>query len=486
LLGLSFLEFFSVVLGKFAMNRSATKILGVVRRNSRAADPALPVILEFQSPSAAILNAEAPLLAREIVWIVTSLVFAMMAAMALIAVDRVISVRGVVVSQSSPMLVQPLETAIVRSIEVREGQEVKAGQLLARLDPTFSSADLAALSDQASTSEAEAARLEAEAQDKPFDYAGTDPRWALQVGIYNHRKAEFEAKVENYQNRLAEADALIRRSEADALGYQQRLGVAQNIEEARKRLEAKRFGSRLETWLATDTRAEMERSLANARQTGDGARREQAALAAERDSFVGGWRADIAQKLSEARARARNAREGLNKAKLRRELTELRSEVDAVVQSVERVSDGAVLQSGERLMTLVPMNAELEVEANIAGRDSGYVHVHDPAIIKFDTFPFSQFGVAEGSVRVVSPDSFTPQAEARNPTGSAPLPASFSEPFYRSRIAIGRVALHNVPPDFHIVPGMPVTADIKVGKHTVLQYLFGAVLPIAREGLREP
>ena len=56
-----------------------------------------------------------------------------------------------------------------------------------------------------------------------------------------------------------------------------------------------------------------------------------------------------------------------------------------------------------------------------------------------------------------------------------------TEPFYRSRIAIDRVALHNVPVGFRLIPGMPVTADIKVGKRTVLQYLLGLMLPVAKE-----
>jgi HlyD family secretion protein len=64
--------------------------------------------------------------------------------------------------------------------------------------------------------------------------------------------------------------------------------------------------------------------------------------------------------------------------------------------------------------------------------------------------------------------------------------ASSAEPFYRSRITIQQVALHNVAAGFHVIPGMPVTADIKVGKRTVLQYLLGMVLPVAREGMREP
>jgi HlyD family secretion protein len=113
------------------------------------------------------------------------------------------------------------------------------------------------------------------------------------------------------------------------------------------------------------------------------------------------------------------------------------------------------------------------------------VHANDPVIVKFDTFPFSQYGYAEGTVRVISPDSFNAQIEARNPTSEVPAPVA-GEPFYRARIAIDRVALHGVPVNFHVIPGMPVTADIKVGKRTVLQYLFGMVAPVPQEALREP
>jgi HlyD family secretion protein len=406
-------------------------------------------------------------------------------AMWLIPIDQVVTTRGVVVSQSSKILVQPLETAIVRSIDVREGQEVHTGQLLARLDPTFSDADTAALLAQVSNFEAEVARLEAEATGKIFTYSGSDPHWLIQAEIFGHRKAEFDSKADNYRNRLDEASAVIARSEADALAFRERLSMAQNVERARKKLEAMHYGSPMETWMATDNRAEMARSLSNAEQTALGARREQAALAAERDSFIRGWRGDVSQKLSDARSKASDARELLNKAKRRSQLMELRSDVDGVVQAVDRVSVGSVLQSGEHFITLVPINAPLEIEANIAGRDNGHVHANDPVIVKFDTFPFSQYGYAEGTVRVISPDSFNAQIEARNPTSEVPAPVA-GEPFYRARIAIDRVALHGVPVNFHVIPGMPVTADIKVGKRTVLQYLFGMVAPVPQEALREP
>ncbi len=87
----------------------------------------------------------------------------------------------------------------------------------------------------------------------------------------------------------------------------------------------------------------------------------------------------------------------------------------------------------------------------------------------------------------MSADSFTAQDEQRNKFGTAvPMAAGSTEPFYRSRIALDRVELHDVPNGFHLTPGMPVTADIKVGKRTMLSYLMTKVLPVAAEGMREP
>jgi HlyD family secretion protein len=176
----------------------------------------------------------------------------------------------------------------------------------------------------------------------------------------------------------------------------------------------------------------------------------------------------------------------LSKAKLRRQLVELRSEFDAIVQSVAKVSVGSVMQSGQPFLTLVPADTPLQIEANIFGRDNGFVHIGDPVAIKFDTFPYSQYGMAEGTVRIVSPDSFTAQSEARNPTTALPVLPTTTEPFYRARIAIDRLALHDVPARFRLIPGMPVTTDIKVGQRTVLKYLLGLVLPVAQEAMREP
>jgi HlyD family secretion protein len=114
-----------------------------------------------------------------------------------------------------------------------------------------------------------------------------------------------------------------------------------------------------------------------------------------------------------------DAREQFNKATLRRQLVELRSERDAIVQSVAKVSVGSVLQSGQQFITLVPADAPLEVEANVVGSDSGFVRVGDAVAVKFDTFPYSQYGLAEGTVKVASPNSW-PRALVSSVTSKMP------------------------------------------------------------------
>src|SRR5215472_5431664 len=144
--------------------RSLSKAISTVVEDRN--DPALPVILEFQMPSTTITTAPVPRSARHIVWIIASMLAAVLLAMALIEVDRVVTASGRVVSRAATLVLQPLEISVVRSINVHEGEPVKAGQVLARLDPTFAVADVGQYAAQVSTYQAQVSRLQAEADQR--------------------------------------------------------------------------------------------------------------------------------------------------------------------------------------------------------------------------------------------------------------------------------------------------------------------------------
>ena len=457
-----------------------------VSRANRASDPTLPAILEFQSPSQAITAAPIPPTARGTIWIISSMFAAGLMAMGLIPIDRVVTAQGKVVSKVPLLVVQPLETSVVRSIDVTEGQSVRTGDVLARLDPTFAAADVGASEALVSTLQAEVARMQAEATGLPFASTGPDPNLSLQAAIFAQRQSERDFKRETYQQRINGLQAAVARGVADADAYQARKAVAEQVVSVRKELERHQVGSMLLSLAATDSLLETTRGLANATATVESARRDLDALKAERDAYEQNWLAEVSQKLSDQMQKLADAREKLNKARLRHQLVELRANRDATVLTVAKVSVGSVLQSGDQFITLVPTNAPLEVEANIVGRDGGFVQAGVPAAVKFDTFPFSQYGLAHGTVRTVSADSFTGQDELKTRSGSVPVKSDSTEPFYRSRITIDDVRLHAVPAGFRIAPGMPVTADIMIGKRTVLTYLLGRILPVASEAMREP
>ena len=124
------------------------------------------------------------------------------------------------VSRSPTLVLQPLEAAIVRSIDVHEGETVQAGQVLARLDPTFAAADVGALAAQVSSLQAQVSRLQAEAEEQPFTYTGIDPNLALQAAIFGQRQAEYTFKLENYTQKINGIVSGIAKANSDAAGFQ--------------------------------------------------------------------------------------------------------------------------------------------------------------------------------------------------------------------------------------------------------------------------
>jgi hemolysin D len=440
--------------------------------------------LEFESATAALLAMPVRRAARNMLWAVISLIAACAAAAALVPIDMVVVASGRVVALQPTVVVQPLETAIVRAINVREGQVVRAGEVLARLDPTFSAADAAALEAQVRSFQAEVDRLSAEASNIPYRPSTSDSAAAVQAAMYGQRQALYRSQIESYTQKIHSLEAQLTRAQSDVKAFTERLEIAADIESRRKELERLQVGSLMNRLNAQDQRIEMQRNLTDATAATERASRDLEQMKAERESFEQQWKAQVSQELHDRSRSLNDAQESLRKATLRNRLVELRADQDAVVLTVAKVSVGSVMQSGDQFITLVPTASPLEIEARIAGGDAGYVHEGEKVTIKFDTFPYVQYGVAEGSVRTVSADSFIGSEETQrsaffNQNGQTPA-------FYKARIAVGEIKMHDVPGGFQLKPGMPVTADVKVGRRNILSYLFARVLPVGLEGMREP
>jgi hemolysin D len=455
--------------------------MSVTIQNERA-------LLEFQSPTAAVIADRIPLGGRITIWVVAVAILSSLAVMGLYPVDRVVAVPGKVVAKIPNTVIQPLETAIVRQIDVREGQVVHAGDRLAMLDPTFAAADEGSVDEQVTSLQAEVNRLTAEANNRAYLSDGS-PAGQLQAMIFAQRQAERTAKLENLRQRTESARAKVQQTMTDIVNYAEEYRSAQSKESMRKQLEQLQIGSKLNTLDAGAQRAEVNRALQAAVAAHAGAQSDLDGVIAERDGYVQQTNNETAQQLTEQGRKLSSALEQQAKAHLRRKLVDLRADRDAVVLNVAKVSVGSVMQSGDELITLVPTDAPLEIEASIPARDAGFAQAGDSAVIKFDTFPYTTYGTATGTLRTVSADSFTSPRSGQD----RPSRPALSQPeqnngaaYFRASLSIDEIKLHNLPAGFRMTPGMPVTADIKVGKRTVLAYLLSRVVPMLTEGMREP
>ena len=488
--------------------------------------------LEFESPSAAIIATQVPPLSRATNLLVFLLVVSMVVASGLIRIDKIVSASGKLVADTPNILLQPFDQSIVESIDARKGDIVRKGQVLARLNPTFSSADLTAMKDQVDLLSATvarlqaetsgtfympdpanpraglqasivdqqsreydsvqvgsllntlAARLEAETSGKIYIPDPANPHAELQASIFNRRSKEFNSSLQNYDQTINQLKLQIAGDDAQANYYRQRLRLAAKVEGLRQRLQDLQVGTLLNTLSARDARMNMESLLNQAESDSDQAGRKIAAQRAERESFVQHWDAQNLQDLADARRKLVQAQQDYAKAKLHNELVVLTAPRDAVVLSVANVSVGSVVTSAEPLIHLVPMDVHLSVEADISGIDSGYVRPGEAVTIKFDTLPYLQYGSARGVVRSVSADSFNPEATAQE--GGATLPNRPRTLYYKGDITLDELMLHDTPPGFRLMPGMPVTADVKVGTRSVLGYFIAKILPVAYESMHEP
>ena len=465
-----------------------------------------PLPLEYESPSATLLALPVPFRSRFVIWIIASMFAVIMVVVCTFPIDHIVSTKGKVVPVDPTIVVQPLEISIVRSIEVKEGQLVHKGDVLGQLDPTFTENDAASTAQQAQSLKAQVDRLQAELDGRTYVSDGT-PASELEAMMYTQRHAEFTYKMVNYQQQIDSLKAKLDQAKSDVAAYTARLKVATLVESKRRQLEREQFGSQLDALAAMDNRVEMARLLEYARQTALGAEQDFEAMISERDGAVQSWRNDTGTLLSQQQRTLFDMQDQADKNKLRHELVVLRADRDAIVLSIAPVSVGSVLQPSDQFFTLVPVDSPTEIETQVDGSDAGFVSVGDPVTIKFQTFPYFTYGIARGKIRSMSPDSFdTSLDQVNSGTGAIPSTGSSNQPsststtnqvssraeaaagafFYRSRITIDQLLLHDLPPGFRIMPGMSVQADVKVGKQTVIQWLLSTVVPTVTEGMHEP
>ncbi|MHC2335730.1 HlyD family type I secretion periplasmic adaptor subunit [Bradyrhizobium sp. USDA 4454] len=441
----------------------------------------LATVRQFQSETDAIREAAEPQLARATLFVLSAFLVAIVLIMCLMRVDRVImSVGGRIVPVDQINVLQALDPSIIKTIDVREGQQVETGQLLATLDSTFTVADVTQYKLQIASLDAQVARDEAELSGKPLSYApSSDPdvtRYnALQKALYDQRVAQYNAQVTSYDSKISQTEATIAKAKKDDERYGQRAEIAGKIEDMRSTLAESGSGSKLNLYLSQDTRLELLRQIDNTHNTLLEAQHQLDSLKADRKAFIEQWNAQLSQDLVTTRNSLDTARAAYDKAVKHQDLVRWTAAEPSVVLTLAKLSVGSVLKPGDPFITLMPLKTRLEAEIRILSRDIGFVRPNDPCTMKIDAFNAAEHGTARGKIRWISEGAFTTDDDGK------PVDA-----YYKARCSVDQTNFKDVPANFRLIPGMTLQGDVNVGTRSVAMYLLGGMLRGMNESMREP
>jgi membrane fusion protein, hemolysin D len=445
-------------------------------------ESAQAAIKQFQSETDAIREAPEPVWARMTVFLLGGMLASLLVVALVTSMDRVVisQAGSTIVPLRAVNVYQALDASIIKTIDVREGDRVEAGQLLATLDPTFAAADVQQLKSQIASLEAQIARDEAELAGKPPVFPETSDReklkyQALQMAFYEQRIAQYKEQVNSYDAKSKQLQATLVKLKTDVGTYLNREKIALKIEDMRTTLADNGTGSQLNMLISQDARLEVTRALESARNSIIEAQHQLEATKADREAFIQQSNAWLSQDLVTARNNLDTARSQLDKAVRRQDLVQWTAQEPAIVLTKSKLSVGSVLKEGEVLFTLMPLNAPLEGEARISSRDVGFVRVGDPCTLKIDAFQFIEHGWAEGKVRWISEGAFTVDENNKD-----------VEAYYKLRCTIAHTNFRNVPENFRLIPGMTMAADIKVGSRSVAMYMLRGAARGLSEAMREP
>jgi membrane fusion protein, adhesin transport system len=390
--------------------------------------------------------------------------------------DQVTRGNGKVIPASNLQIVQNLEGGIVQEILAVQGQSVKKGDVLLRMDATQFNADFARGRQGYNALVAKITRLQAEVNGGALIFPG---------GLYKASPDIVAAESALYQARISELNAGITISGSRLNQARQAMSEAQV--NAQTASEAKRMAKDEIAMIAPlvekgiEPRIELLRVQGRASQA-DGAAAA-AALAAKQASAAvttaqgelnqirGTYRSRAQEELAASKAELGATGQSLPALQDRVTRTDVLAPITGTVNRVLVATVGGVVKPGEPLVEIVPKDDALLIEAQISPADIGFLRPNQPALVKLTAFDFGTYGGLQGKVEYISPDAVKDER-----TG---------ETFYTIRVRTTASVIQTKNGPEPITAGMVAEVDVLNGKRSVMDYILSPIKKVGGRALRE-
>lgn len=376
--------------------------------------------------------------------------------------DEVTRGEGKIIPSSEVQAMQSLEAGIVEEFMVREGDEVKAGQILMRLSDIEASSDLGANQARYLGLLASITRLQAEAEGKGtvefpkevMEKAPTSVTEELnafranqqqiqgQLNILEQQRSQREQEERELNTRISDTRGVIglQRQEKEMIEPLVARGSAPKLELLQLERTMKEKTAELNGYLSSLPRVQSSIKEATAR------------IDELKTTAQAQAQAELSAKLMEMN----EIKERLSALTERKTRTELKSPVNGVIQEIAINTVGGVVRPGEDLIKIVPKDDQLIVEAKVRPSDRAFIYPGQKAVVKITAYDYSVYGGLEGEVVDISADTIQDDQDNY---------------FYRVRLRTYDSELKRKGEILPIETGMVASVDILTGQKTVMQYL---------------
>ncbi len=389
---------------------------------------------------------------------------------ALAKVDRVVRAQGRLIPSERAQVVQHLEGGIVSGILVREGQIVERDAELVLISDIQAQSQVGERTVRLNALRAQLARLTAEAQGAasiPASKSAT-PDAARELMVLVARREKMEQTIRVLREQLDQRRQELREAETRKRGLhrenevaQQQLAVVSDMfrRQAASKLELLEAQSRVErfTTQLQEVEATVPRTLSAIRE-----------LEGRVSESTAQFRSEARTRLAEVEVELGRLQEEINAGNDRLARTAVRSPVRGVVNKLYTNTVGGVVRAGDPLVEITPIGELVTLEASISPQDRAEVVEGLAAVVRVTAYDYATYGTLRGRVTEVSADTLAEDKGQR---------------FYRLRIEIGSESLRSFGRD--LVPGMTATADVILGKRTVLAYVTSPLFRFRDQALRD-